>query len=303
MSAPTTRPHQVLLHSGEHGPAPHIASFMAVALLRGEAAVCIAVPGTLPAAADALLAAGVDVAAARAQGRYVELDAAATLARFRDADGVHADRFRDLVDPMLADLGARFGAVAAYGEMVALLAAEGDVVGALLLEQLWQPVVAGTPLRLLCGYPHALFDGPDGAGLRRVHDLHDTEADPVDTTWAVDLPADASAAPLARAAVGRLCEVLGAAGTGWADDAALVVAELVGNAVRYGGSRPVLSADVHGRGVTLSVTDASERLPVPRGDLLAENGRGYLIIDALSQAWGVERLPFGKRVWARLPPL
>ena len=79
------------------------------------------------------------------------------------------------------------------------------------------------------------------------------------------------------------------------------MAELVGNAVRYGGSRPTLSVDVCGDEVTLSVTDASDELPVPRGDLLAENGRGYLIIDALSDAWGVERLPFGKRVWARLP--
>jgi len=34
--------------------------------------------------------------------------------------------------------------------------------------------------------------------------------------------------------------------------------------------------------------------------MLAENGRGYVIVDALADAWGVERLPFGKRVWARL---
>jgi anti-sigma regulatory factor (Ser/Thr protein kinase) len=300
MTTSPTGPHQVLLHGTAQGRAAHIASFVSVALLRGEAALLIAAPGTLAGATEALVTAGIDVEAARTQGRYVELDAAATLAVFRDGDGVDADRFHALVPPLVAGLAGRFGAVAAYGEMVGLLVEQGDLVGALRLEELWGPVTRSTPMRLLCGYAHELFDGAAGVGLGRVHALHDVEVAPVEATWAFDLPVGTAAAPIARTVVADLLAALGKAGTEWADDAELVVAELVGNAVRYGGSRPTLSVDVHGADVTLSVTDASEKLPVPGGDPFAENGRGYVIIDALSDAWGVERLPFGKRVWARL---
>ena len=299
MSAPTTRPHQVLLHGTRDGLATGIASFLSVALLRGEAAVVIATPDHLVAAASALVTAGVDLDGARAERRYVELDAAGTLARFRSSDGLDEACFHAVVRPVLDDLAHRFGAVAAYGEMVGLLAAEGDVVGAIHLEQLWGPVTRSIPMRLLCGYPGGLFDG-SAPGLDRVHGLHDTTARATDATWALDLPAGPEAAPIAREAIARLCEGWGLGTTEWTDDVVLVVAELVGNAFRYGGSRPTLSVDVRGDEVTLSVTDASDALPVPRADLLAENGSGYVIIDALADAWGVERLPFGKRVWARL---
>ena len=299
MPAPMTRPHHVLLHDTRDGLATGIASFLAVALLRGEAAVLIATPDHLDDAAAALLMAGVDVDLARAERRYVALDAAGTLARFRTVHGIDDAAFDAVVRPLLDDLASRFGAVAAYGEMVGLLAAEGDVVGAIHLEQLWGQVTRSVPMRLLCGYPHELSDG-SAPGLDWVRDLHDTTAPATDATWALDLPDGPEAAPLARRAISQLCTVWGLGTSEWADDAVLVVAELVGNAVRHGGSRPILSVDVHGAEVTLSVTDASDALPAPRGDVLAENGRGYVIIDALTDAWGVERLPFGKRVWARL---
>ncbi|MFC3688544.1 MEDS domain-containing protein [Aquipuribacter hungaricus] len=299
MTAPTTRPHQVLLHDSGDGLAAGIASFLSVSLLRGEAALLLATPDHLAGAADALVAAGVDLDRARGEGRYVERDAAATLALFRTPDGIDADAFHAVLDPLLAELTGRSGAVAAYGEMVGLLAEEGDLAGAVFLEELWGSVTRTTPVRLLCGYAHGLLPGQ--ADLDLVQGLHDTAARPVDATWALDLPAGPESAPLARAAVTDLCRTWGLDGTEWADDLVLVVAELVGNAVRHGGSRPTLAVDVHGGDVDLSVTDASDQLPAPRDDLLAENGRGYVIIDALSDSWGVERLPFGKRVWARLP--
>ncbi len=298
--APTTS-HQLLVHRSGPGPAAHIASFVSVALLRGEAAVVIAVPATSAAAADHLHRTGVDVPAARAGGRYVELDAAATLDCLREGtEGVREDRFLALVGPLLTDLTERFGAVTVYGEMVALLAGEGDVAGVLRLERLWDPLTRTTPLRLLCGYPHEVLQGSGVGGPEQVQQLHDTTVDLVESTWALDLPGDAGASLVARAAVARLWRGWGVGSRGWVDDAELLVAELVGNAVRHGGSRPTLSVDRRGDSITLSVTDASRELPVQRDDLLAENGRGYLIIDALSDAWGVERLPTGKRVWARL---
>lgn len=33
----------------------------------------------------------------------------------------------------------------------------------------------------------------------------------------------------------------------------------------------------------------------------AERGRGPFIVDALAQAWGVEAMPAGKRIWVEIP--
>ena len=57
--------------------------------------------------------------------------------------------------------------------------------------------------------------------------------------------------------------------------------------------------------VRLEVHDASSQVPVPRAqDLDAANGRGMVLVDALSDSWGVEvgdGLPDeGKTVWVEL---
>ena len=84
------------------------------------------------------------------------------------------------------------------------------------------------------------------------------------------------------------------------DDAALVLSELVGNAVRHAKGNTVQvrlrrTDDV----LRIAVHDGSPATPAPR-DASAEdeNGRGMLIIEALSHRWGWEPLSTGKVVWA-----
>ncbi|WP_199829688.1 ATP-binding protein [Streptomyces sp. MMG1121] len=86
-----------------------------------------------------------------------------------------------------------------------------------------------------------------------------------------------------------------------ADAAELVVSELASNAVRHArhwGFRLTIRRLAHG-GVRVAVTDKSRVLPVI-GISCAENvtGRGLALVDAVSQEWGIVRLPWGKRVWA-----
>ena len=57
--------------------------------------------------------------------------------------------------------------------------------------------------------------------------------------------------------------------------------------------------------VQVAVIDLSRELPkVVEADDDWENGRGLLLVEALSQKWGTEPLNWGKRVWAELavPP-
>jgi anti-sigma regulatory factor (Ser/Thr protein kinase) len=85
-------------------------------------------------------------------------------------------------------------------------------------------------------------------------------------------------------------------------DAALVISELVTNALRHG------VGDVVTRGVLtddhelhIAVTDSGSELPdVLPVDPSRVGGVGLHIVDRLSSRWGVSPFPGGKTVWATL---
>lgn len=117
------------------------------------------------------------------------------------------------------------------------------------------------------------------------------------------LPADATAPRRARA-------LLDAAAQEWGldddlhQDAAMVVTELVANAVDHActSSTFVLGLDV--AGLHVAVRDGRADLaPRPRPvDPTAPRGRGLQMVDALTGSWGVTVHPDGKTVWAVLSP-
>ena len=87
----------------------------------------------------------------------------------------------------------------------------------------------------------------------------------------------------------------------WLDSAAVVISELVTNAVMHGTGHITVAVQMHEAIVTLSVADASPALPHHRDPDLT-GGRGLPLIEALSTRWGVLHDQNGKRVWAELPP-
>jgi anti-sigma regulatory factor (Ser/Thr protein kinase) len=113
------------------------------------------------------------------------------------------------------------------------------------------------------------------------------------------LPGRADAVPAARRFTATsLADT--AVGTAARDDAALVVAELVGNAVLHGVPPIAVRVHVTGEVVHLAVRDAGgyKPLPVPAGSA-AMTGRGLALVAALSREWGVDSDPAGgKVVWA-----
>ena len=91
---------------------------------------------------------------------------------------------------------------------------------------------------------------------------------------------------------------------GWADaidTATLLVSELVTNAVRHGHPPCALTVTVADDHVELAVEDGDPTPPVRREpDPTSEDGRGYLLVDALAAAWGVRRRAQGKAAWFTL---
>jgi two-component sensor histidine kinase len=99
----------------------------------------------------------------------------------------------------------------------------------------------------------------------------------------------------------QLVAYLGRWGCENVPNVALVCAELVSNALRYGhGASPVVVH--HGEGtVRLDVYDATDRAPEIREHGDASGGFGLRIVHQLSTAWGWEPTVHGKRVWAVIP--
>ncbi|WP_181794056.1 ATP-binding protein [Streptomyces sp. WELS2] len=91
---------------------------------------------------------------------------------------------------------------------------------------------------------------------------------------------------------------------GMQDDAALVVAELVSNALRHTGtpSVRVIVRRMPSDTVRLIVIDKHPELWPARQSAgpLESGGRGLALVDAVTRVWGCTRLPREKYVWADL---
>src|ERR1700687_1699388 len=141
---------------------------IATALDAGESAVAIATKAPGDGLARRLRAAGLDIARAIETGRYIPLDAEETLSKFMLEGWPDAARFSELVGGVMERAkSAAQGAdrrVFAFGEMVALLWAEGKSGSALQLERLWNELAKRHSFTLRCAYPMTAFDREEHGG-------------------------------------------------------------------------------------------------------------------------------------------
>jgi len=103
---------------------------------------------------------------------YVTLDASATLELFM-RDGWPDERLFLQVIGRIIESAVDSTPVRIYGEMVAVLWAEGSTLAAIQLERLWNKLGRLRDFSLLCGYPVAGFEGSDkGFALQEVCACH-----------------------------------------------------------------------------------------------------------------------------------
>jgi anti-sigma regulatory factor (Ser/Thr protein kinase) len=115
----------------------------------------------------------------------------------------------------------------------------------------------------------------------------------------VDLASDPQSPALARAATADF--VAAQHLEPLADDLALVVSELVTNAVRHAEPPLRLEMQADERRVTVAVADGCPGGPTTRtADDEAEGGRGMFLVDLLAEETGCRPHPPGKTVWAAL---
>ena len=116
----------------------------------------------------------------------------------------------------------------------------------------------------------------------------------------LQLPPSPASARLARTRATAAVVTSGRADL--AEDVAMLVSELVSNAVIHAKTQMRLTVELAGEGVRVALADDSAVMPRFAGaDLQAISGRGLLIIDRLAARWGVERLSQGgKLVWVEV---
>lgn len=88
-----------------------------------------------------------------------------------------------------------------------------------------------------------------------------------------------------------------------ADDAQLVVTELVSNGIDHGAGPITLTVRRKAGGMLVEVHDESPAEPLLRPvDPSSARGRGMQLVQALSVSWGTTPEGGGKVVWAQLSP-
>ena len=217
-------------------------------------------------------------------------------------------RFDKLIGDLVREAAGTGRPLSAYGEIVALLWADGNVGAALELEKLWNGLGQELDFTLYCAYPRAWVEA-EGEAFHEVCRQHAAVVGPPATaTKGLTVPSELEAAfGWSGRSPGQarhfVIDTLATWGC-WAllDDAALVVTELATNAVLHARTEFTVVVSRRPEGtIRIAVRDASLLRPRPRrANLLEGSGRGLRLVEALATRWGTDFLPDGKVLWADL---
>jgi hypothetical protein len=181
-----TRPgdagHDVQFYRTEAHLTRTVAEFLADGVRAGQPLIVIATEAHRKAFARELRARGLDIDVILSGREAIWLDARDTLSTFMEAGHPNRELFMATVGSVFERLLRKryYLVVRAYGEMVDLLAQDGNMEGAVLLEELWNELASRHAYSLLCGYSLENFLHTPGAeDLKRVC-RHHTSALPLE---------------------------------------------------------------------------------------------------------------------------
>jgi len=146
--------------------------FIGTALVTGDVGIVIATKDHRDGLAKRLKARGLDVTVARRQGRYIAVDAVATLRKFTRDGRLDPALFRDVVGGMMSKLARGGRRIAAFGEIVSLVWAAGRPEAAIQLEEMWNELALGLDFCLCCAYPMSGFGNRHAAPFMKICAQH-----------------------------------------------------------------------------------------------------------------------------------
>lgn len=147
-------------------------AFVAGGIRTGEAIIVIATEPHRRDLERRLRANAFDVSNAVRQDQLIMLDASQTLSRFM-IDGWPDDTlFEQTLAQLLGRARKHHRRVRAFGEMVALLWADGHCAATIRLEHLWNRLSYSESFSLFCAYPKTGFTSDTTAGLQDICAYH-----------------------------------------------------------------------------------------------------------------------------------
>ena len=175
-SASLARPphdHFVQFYERDETLVASVATYLANGLNNGAGAIVISTETHRAQLQQQFRARGIETREWIENGRLILLDAAGTLEQLLVEGWPDEERFERVVGKLVAETQARFGNVAAFGEMVALLWGDGQRSAAVRLEQLWNGLAQQHEFALYCAYPmHQCANADALADFRAVCDEH-----------------------------------------------------------------------------------------------------------------------------------
>jgi signal transduction histidine kinase len=141
-----------------------LSDFIGLGCAEGDACIVVATKAHRDGLDERLQACGLDLAAARASDQFISLDAAETLSEFMFEGSPEPGRFAEVVGGIIARAAEGHRRVRIFGEMVALLWADGETDAAIRLEALWNDLGQTRPFLLFCAYPMKDLSGEAHAG-------------------------------------------------------------------------------------------------------------------------------------------
>jgi PAS domain-containing protein len=153
--------HAVQFYENDSALIEALGKHIGTALESGDTTIVIATKAHRDGLAQELRLRNINVSAAVKAGLFIELDAAKTLASFMVGGGPDKQKFEETVGALVSQAAARTKPghrLVAFGEMVALLWAEGKRDATVRLEELWNELAEQYTFDLLCGYPIGVFD-------------------------------------------------------------------------------------------------------------------------------------------------
>jgi hypothetical protein len=172
--------HDVQFYRSESYLMGEVADFLANGVRVGQPLVVIATEAHRAGFARELRARGLDIDELLSGREAIWLDARETLAAFMESGHPNRELFFATVGSVFERLLRKrnYLIVRGYGEMVDLLARDGNIEGSLLLEALWNELAQKYAYSLLCGYSLDNFLHETGAHNLKQVCAHHTSALP-----------------------------------------------------------------------------------------------------------------------------
>jgi hypothetical protein len=300
--APAPHDHVVQFYGHDDELVDGVVPYLGEAIDAGGTAIVIATEAHRRAFADRLDRTG--------GARLLMLDAHEAMNGLLIDGRLAAHRFDKLIGELVRDAARGGRVVHAYGEIVAVMWAEGHVTAALELEGLWNGLGQEVDFRLYCAYPLASIEAEgDVDAFHAVCQQHSAVVGAPVALPRLQGPALELACTFPWSGRGPtdarrfVTDTLFAWGyADLIDDAAVITTELAANAVLHARTSFTVTIARRPDGtVRVAVRDASilpprQRQPGP----FEGSGRGLGLVEAIASGWGADILADGKVVWAQL---